>query len=89
MATFRTAEPLVKRLAAEAGDGSLRASADEALPDRVAGLVHAVLDEAARNLDAAVATQCRGRALRRLEVLHAHGAGGEPVRDIPELPPVA
>lgn len=61
------------------------ASRDEALPDRVAGLVHALLDEAARNLDVAVAIQRRDRALRRLEVLHAHGAGGEPVRDIPEL----
>jgi hypothetical protein len=61
------------------------ASGDDPLPDRVAGLVHALLDDAGPNLDAAAAMQARDRALRRLEILHLHGAGGRPVCDEDEL----
>jgi len=56
-----------------------------ALPDGVARFAHALVDDAGRRLDAALAMQRRDRALRRLEVLHAHGAGAVPARDPDEL----
>jgi hypothetical protein len=64
----------------------LLSSRDDAdLPTGTAGRIYGLLDEAGPKLDAAAGLQRRERALRRLEVLHTHGTGADPVRDVREL----